>query len=65
MRTLDWIVLISFLVFTVLFGIYKGKGSKNIRGYMLANKSMPWYAVALSIMATQAVLVPWKDSRVK
>lgn len=54
MRTLDWIVLISFLAFTVLFGIFKGRGSKNIRGYMLANKSMPWYAVALSIMATQA-----------
>lgn len=54
MRTLDWFVLISFLTFTVLFGIFKGKGSKNIRSYMLADKSMPWYAVALSIMATQA-----------
>ncbi len=54
MRTLDWIVLIAFLVFTVLHGIWKGRGTKNIRSYMLADKSMPWYAVALSIMATQA-----------
>ena len=54
MRTLDWVVLISFLIFSLLYGIYKGRGSRNIRGYLLADKSMPWYAVALSIMATQA-----------
>ena len=54
MKPLDWIVLSAFLVFTVLFGIFKGRGSKNIRSYMLADKTMPWYAVALSIMATQA-----------
>ncbi len=54
MRTLDWIVLIAFLGFTVIHGIWKGRGAKNIRTYMLADKTMPWYAVALSIMATQA-----------
>jgi Na+/proline symporter len=54
MRSLDWIVLIAFLCFTVVYGIWKGRGTKNIRTYMLADKTMPWYAVALSIMATQA-----------
>src|SRR5262245_22678471 len=54
MRTLDWIVLISFLAFTIIFGILKGRRTKSTRAYMLADKSMPWYAVALSIMATQA-----------
>ncbi|MCI0413047.1 sodium:solute symporter [bacterium] len=54
MRTLDWIVLIAFLAFTVIHGIWKGRGTKNIRTYMLADKTMPWYTVALSIMATQA-----------
>lgn len=54
MRTLDWIVLSGFIVFTVLYGIVKGRGSRTTRSYMLADKSMPWYAVALSIMATQA-----------
>ncbi|MCI0619251.1 sodium:solute symporter, partial [bacterium] len=57
MRPLDWIVLSAFLVFSLLFGIFKGRGSKNIRSYMLADRSMPWYAVALSIMATQATAV--------
>ena len=54
MRTLDWIVLIGFLIFTVAHGIWKGRGARNIRSYMLADKTMPWYTVALSIMATQA-----------
>lgn len=54
MRPLDWVVLAGFLLFTVVFGIRRGRGTKDIRAYMLANKSMPWYAVALSIMATQA-----------
>ncbi|RPJ85589.1 MAG: sodium:solute symporter, partial [Acidobacteria bacterium] len=54
MRPLDWIVLAAFLIFTVAFGIRRGRGTRDIRTYMLANKSMPWYAVALSIMATQA-----------
>ncbi len=54
MRTLDWIFLISSLVFIVLYGVIKGRGSKDIRGFLLANRSMKWYTVALSIMATQA-----------
>jgi Na+/proline symporter len=54
MRPLDWAVLVAFLIFTVLYGILKGRGSKTTRAYMLADKTMPWYAVALSIMATQA-----------
>jgi len=54
MRPLDWVVLVAFLLFSVVFGIRRGRGTRDIRAYMLANKSMPWYAVALSIMATQA-----------
>lgn len=54
MKTLDWIVLIAFLVFTVVAGILKGRRSKNLRSYLLADRTMPWYAVAFSIMATQA-----------
>jgi len=54
MRTLDWLVLAAFLIFTLVYGVLKGRGTKNIRSYMLADKSMPWYAVGLSVMATQA-----------
>ena len=54
MQTLDWVVLVAFVAFTTGYGIFKGRGSKTTRSYILADKSMPWYAVALSIMATQA-----------
>jgi solute:Na+ symporter, SSS family len=54
MRTLDWIVLVVFVLFSLIWGMVKGRGSRTTRRYMLADKTMPWYAVALSIMATQA-----------
>jgi len=54
MRTLDWIILITSLLFIVSYGVYKGRGSKNIEGYLLADRKMRWLPVLLSIMATQA-----------
>ncbi|OGU34015.1 MAG: sodium:solute symporter, partial [Ignavibacteria bacterium GWB2_35_6b] len=54
MSTFDWIVLCSFTLFVVIYGVWKTRGQKNINDYLLANKSTPWYTVALSIMATQA-----------
>ena len=57
MRPLDWIVLITSLVSIVLYGLYRGRGSNTVDRYLLAGKSMPWYAMALSIIATQASAV--------
>ena len=54
MKPADWIVLTSFILFVVTYGTWKSRGKKNIREYLLANKSTPWYTVTLSIMATQA-----------
>ncbi len=62
MRTLDWIVLVATLLSIVLYGIYKGRGSRNIRGYLLADKQMKWYTVALSIMATQASAITFTST---
>jgi len=57
MRTTDWLVLSATLAYVVLYGLWRGRGCKNINSYLLANKSMPWHAMALSIMATQASAV--------
>ncbi len=54
MSNLDWIVMSSFLVFVAAYGVWKTRGKKDINGYILANKSTPWYIITLSIMATQA-----------
>lgn len=54
MSTADWIVLLLTLLLIVTYGIYKSRGIKNIDGYLLGNRSLPWYHVGLSVMATQA-----------
>ncbi|MCD0489236.1 sodium:solute symporter [Pedobacter sp. MC2016-14] len=54
MSSIDWAVLIVTLVAIVSYGVYKSRGAQNIQGYLLGNQSSPWYAVCLSVMATQA-----------
>ncbi len=54
MRSLDWVVLLLSIVFIVFYGLWRSRGSNTVNKYLLAGKTMPWYAMALSIMATQA-----------
>lgn len=54
MELIDWIILLGTLLFIVLYGTYKTKGSRNIEEYILANQSTNWFTVGLSVMATQA-----------
>ena len=54
MSSIDWFILIFTLAAIVVYGIYKSKTSKNLEGYFLSNRSLPWYLVLLSIMGTQA-----------
>jgi Na+/proline symporter len=54
MKPLDWIVLASTLISIIAYGLYRSRGSNTVDRYLLAGKTMPWYAMALSIMATQA-----------
>lgn len=54
MSGIDWMVLILTLLFIIIYGVWKSKGNRNIDGYLLADKQIPWYGVGLSVMATQA-----------
>ena len=54
MRTLDWVILCGTLLFIVVYGVWKGRGSKNMKGYVLSNNDMKWWTITISIMATQA-----------
>ena len=54
MSIIDWIVLLATLLLIVLYGVWKSRGAKNIEGYLLADRQLPWYHVGLSVMATQA-----------
>ena len=54
MQLFDWIVLIVTLLFIVIYGAWKTKGSKNVEDFILGGNETPWYTVGLSVMATQA-----------
>jgi len=54
MHTVDWILLISFLLFISLYGVWKTRGKKDIQGFFMADRSTPWFAITISVMATQA-----------
>ena len=54
MQWLDWLIVVAYLTYVIWDGIRLTKGSNSIEGFFLANRSMPWWAVGLSVMATQA-----------
>lgn len=54
MSQIDWLILVVTLVSIVFYGVWKSRNTKNIEGYLLADRKLPWYHVGLSVMATQA-----------
>ena len=53
MHPLNWVIVVGWLAYVVVHGIRRSTGTKKIEGYFLANRSLPWWAVGLSVMATQ------------
>lgn len=53
MHWIDWTILLAYLVWIVADGVRLTKKANEIEGYFLASRSIPWWAVGLSVMATQ------------
>ncbi|MEW5915411.1 MAG: sodium:solute symporter [Gemmatimonadota bacterium] len=53
MTWIDWLIVAVYLAYVVTDGVRRAKGTKEIEGYFLANRNLPWWAVGLSVMATQ------------
>src|SRR5215218_6058154 len=53
MRAFDWVVVVVYLVWIVWDGLRRSTRTDEVEGYFLANRSLPWWAVGLSVMATQ------------
>ena len=53
MHPIDWVVVVVYLVWIVYDGLRRSRGTDRVDGYFLANRSLPWWAVGLSVMATQ------------
>ncbi|MFM7232101.1 MAG: sodium:solute symporter [bacterium] len=56
-RPLDAFVMVAALVGFVLYGLWRARGTRDLDGYLVAGRSLPWPMVALSVMATQASAV--------
>jgi Na+/proline symporter len=53
MHPINWVIVVAYLVYVVVDGLRRAKGTHEIEGYFLANRNLPWWAVGLSVMATQ------------
>src|SRR6266581_5374992 len=53
MRAVDWVVVVAYVGWIIIDGLRRSKGTDKVDGYLLANRSLPWWAVGLSVMATQ------------
>ena len=53
MHLLDWAVVAAYVGWLIWDGVKRTKLENTTESYFLANRSMPWWAVGLSVMATQ------------
>lgn len=53
MSRIDWGIVAVYLVYIVWDGARRARNSRELEGYFLANRSLPWWAVGLSVIATQ------------
>ncbi|MBI3401217.1 MAG: sodium:solute symporter [Acidobacteria bacterium] len=53
MHLIDWLVVVAYIGWVIIDGLRRSKGTDKVDGYLLANRSLPWWAVGLSVMATQ------------
>jgi hypothetical protein len=54
---LDAAILIGYLILVVLFGLWMGRGQRDMTGYLLGGRDLPWWAILGSIVATETSTV--------
>jgi SSS family transporter len=53
MHPIDWVVVALYFAFIAFVGYRTGRGSQGIEDFFLAKRSMSWFVIGLSVMATQ------------
>ncbi len=53
MHLVNWLIVVAYLAYVLWDGLRRSRDTDRLRGYFLANQSLPWWAVGLSVMATQ------------
>ena len=50
--TIDYTIIIIYLIGTVAFGAYIGRKIKSGKDYFLAGRSLPWWAIGMSLVVS-------------
>jgi SSS family solute:Na+ symporter len=53
MSLIDWLIVAAYLTWVIWDGVRRSKHTSEMEGYLLGSRSLPWWAVGLSVMATQ------------
>jgi solute:Na+ symporter, SSS family len=53
LHPIDWIIVVSYIAWLVWDGVKRTRLERTTESYFLASRSLPWWAVGLSVMATQ------------
>lgn len=60
---IDWVVLITTLVFIVSYGIYKSQSSsKDMSDFLKGTSPVKWWTIGISVMATQASAITFMST---
>lgn len=54
---INWVVLFIYFVAMMFLGARVGKDNTNTESYFLGSRKIPWWAIGLSVMATQCSAV--------
>jgi len=49
----DVAVLVTYLIATILFGLWLGRGQRDLSSYLLGDRNLPWWAILISIVSTE------------
>ena len=53
MHPVNWLIVVAYVTYVLVDGVRRARGTTEVEGYFLANRTLPWWAVGLSVMATQ------------
>lgn len=54
MHWIDWTLIVILPAYVVWDGVRRSSGSNDLEGFLLAGRSIRWWAIGMSVMATQA-----------
>ena len=57
MHVIDLIIIVAYLAGTVVFGAWFSRSQKDVKDYFVGGRSVPWWAIMGSIVATETSTV--------